>query len=118
MILRQLRVPAVLVAVTILAAPVQARDKAGQKAIEQARRNYNLGHFPEALAGFEKAYEDSGDSALLFNLAETHRQLGHTADAVRLYNAYLRELPNGPENEAAAAEIKNLTGGGPAPKPP
>ncbi|HEY4395723.1 MAG TPA: tetratricopeptide repeat protein [Polyangia bacterium] len=110
--MRLLRIPIVLVAVTLLAAPVHAREKPGQKAIEQARRNYNLGHFPEALAAFEKAYEDSGDSALLFNLAETHRQLGHTADALRLYNAYLRELPNGPDHEAAAAEIKDLTGGG------
>src|SRR5215467_13642767 len=121
MILRPLRFSVVLVAFILLAASAYAegkRDKAGQKAIEQARRNYNLGHFPVALAAFEKAYEDSGDSALLFNLAETHRQLGHTADAIRLYNAYLRELPNGPEHEAASAEIKNLTGGGSSAKPP
>jgi hypothetical protein len=121
MTLRPLKIFVAFVAVVLVAAPAHGegkRDKGGQKLVEQARRNYNLGHFPEALAAFEKAYEESGDSALLFNLAETHRQLGHTADAIRLYNAYLRELPNGPEHEAAAAEIKNLTGGGPAAKPP
>jgi hypothetical protein len=121
MILRHLRIPAVLVAATLIAVPAHAeskRDKGGQKLIEQARRAYNLGHFPDALAAFEKAYEDSGDSALLFDLAETHRQLGHNADALRLYNAYLRELPNGREHEAAAAEIKNLTGGGSSAKSP
>ena len=125
MTLRPLKFALILVAATIaptfIAAPVHAeskRDKGGQKLLEQARRNYNLGHFPEALAAFEKAYEDSGDSALLFNLAETHRQLGHNGDALRLYNAYLRELPNGPEHEAAAAEIKSLTGGGASAKSP
>ncbi|HEY6476519.1 MAG TPA: tetratricopeptide repeat protein, partial [Polyangia bacterium] len=109
------------VAVALVALPARAegkRDKGGQKLVDQGRRAYNLGHWSDALADFEKAYEESGDSALLFNLAETHRQLGHTADAVRLYNAYLRELPNGHDHEAAATELKNLTGTATATKAP
>ncbi len=97
---------------TLVAVPARGESKhdKGQKLVEQGRRAYNLGHWSDALAAFEKAYETSGDSALLFNLAESHRQLGHTGDALRLYNEYLREMPTGSDREAAAAEIKNLGG--------
>jgi hypothetical protein len=100
----------------LVAVPARGESKhdKGQKQVEQARRAYNLGHWSDALAAFEKAYETSGDSALLFNLAESHRQLGHTGDALRLYNEYLREMPNGSDREAAATEIKNLGGTSPA----
>jgi hypothetical protein len=117
---RLVRFVAVFFVVALAALPARAegkRDK-GQKPVDQGHRAYNLGHWADALTLFEKAYEDSGDSALLFNLAETHRQLGHTADAIRLYNSYLREQPNGPEHEAAATEIKNLSGNGAAKAPP
>jgi hypothetical protein len=109
----------VLFVAVLVALPARAEGKhdKGQKLIEQGHRAYNLGHFADALAVFEKAYEDSGDSALLFDLAESHRQLGQNADALRLYNAYLREQPNGRDHEAAAMEIKNLTSGTTA-KPP
>jgi hypothetical protein len=111
---RLVRFAAVFFVVALAALPARAegkRDK-GQRPVDQGHRAYNLGHWSDALAAFEKAYEESGDSAILFNLAETHRQLGHTADAIRLYNSYLRELPNGPDHEAAATEIKNLSGNG------
>ncbi len=100
----------------LVAVPARGEGKhdKGQKLVEQGRRAYNLGHWSDALTAFEKAYESSGDSALLFNLAESHRQLGHTGDALRLYNEYLREMPNGSDREAAATEIKNLGGTSPA----
>jgi hypothetical protein len=123
MALRVFRLVVALFALVLLAAPARAEGKhdKAQKLIEQGHRAYNLGHWSDALSDFEKAYEASGDAALLFNLAETHRQLGHNSDALRLYNAYLHELPSGPDHEAAAAEIKNLGGTAPAkasPAPP
>jgi len=107
---RWVRSIVVLALVALFASPARGegkRDK-GQKVLEQGRRAYNLGHWSDALADFEKAYEISGDPAILFNLAEAHRQLGQTADALRLYNAYLREQPYGAEHEAAEKAIENL----------
>ena len=120
MIVRLVRSTVALVIVALVAMPARGQGKhdKGQKLVELGRRAYNLGHWSDALSDFEKAYESSGDPALLFNLAEAHRQLGHTADASRLYNAYLRELPNGPEHEAAATESKNLGGAAAAKSPP
>jgi hypothetical protein len=111
MSLRLLRSAVVLFVVALIALPVRAEGKHNkdQKVVEQGRRAYNLGHWADALTNFEKAYELSGDSALLFNLAETHRQLGQNADALRLYNAYLRELPNGPDHQTAEMQVKNLS---------
>jgi hypothetical protein len=113
---RFIRFLVVVFTFALVAVPARGESKhdKGQKLVEQGRRAYNLGHWAEALAAFEKAYETSGDSALLFNLAESHRQLGHTGDALRLYNEYLREMPTGSDREAAAAEIRNLGGTGAA----
>lgn len=111
MSLRLVRCAVVLFVVVFIALPARAEGKhnKGQKFVEQGKRAYNLGHWADALTDFEKAYELSGDATLLFNLAETHRQLGQNADALRLYNAYLRELPSGPDHETAEMQVKNLS---------
>ena len=109
----------VVALVALVAMPARGQGKhKEQKLVEQGRRAYNLGHWSDALADFEKAYESSGDSALLFNLAETHRQLGHTADACASTTRTCASCPNGPEHEAAATEIKSLNGTAAAKSPP
>ncbi|HLK92180.1 MAG TPA: hypothetical protein VKZ18_19965 [Polyangia bacterium] len=109
--LRVVRSAVVLFVIALFALPARAERKhdKDQKLVEQGRRAYNLGHWADALSDFEKAYELSGDAALLFNLAETHRQLGHSADALRLYNSYLRELPTGSDHDAAVSAVKDLS---------
>ena len=42
---------------------------------------YDLGKYPEALAAFETAYEKKPVAALLFNIAQCHRQMGHLDQA-------------------------------------
>src|SRR4029079_4228590 len=63
-----------IVAVAVLAmtggaggAGAAAKIQAAAHAAENGRRAYNLSHWDEAIAGFEKAYQLSGDPALLFN---------------------------------------------------
>jgi tetratricopeptide (TPR) repeat protein len=75
---------------------------------EMARRSYNLGRWLEAIDGFERAYQMTGDAALLFNLAQAHRQLDHIPEALRFYRAYLRERPNGPDRAVAQEQIAEL----------
>jgi hypothetical protein len=47
---------------------------AAKQAYEEALRAFNLGHWQDAVAGFEKSYTLSGDAALLFNVAQAQRQ--------------------------------------------
>src|SRR5215471_10827529 len=58
---------------------------------ERGRKNYNLGHYEEALADFEKAYQTKDDPAFLFNIAQCQRTTHRYEDAERSYRAYLRE---------------------------
>lgn len=81
----------------------QARDL-----YQEGRRQYNLGHWREAITTFEQSYALSGDPALLFNLAQAHRQARDTADAIRLFKAFLRERPTGTDSDAAQKQIADL----------
>ncbi|HEY7374013.1 MAG TPA: hypothetical protein VIF57_17765 [Polyangia bacterium] len=101
-----------IVAVAVLAmtggAGAQSKIQAARDAAENGRRAYNLSHWDEAIAGFEKAYQLSGDPALLFNLAQAHRQAGHGNEAVHFYKTYLREQPSGPNREIAEKQLNEL----------
>jgi hypothetical protein len=104
-----------IVAVAVLAmtggaggAGAQSKIQAARDAAENGRRAYNLSHWDEAIAGFEKAYQLSGDPALLFNLAQAHRQAGHGNEAVHFYKTYLREQPSGPNREIAEKQLNDL----------
>jgi tetratricopeptide (TPR) repeat protein len=76
---------------------------------EAGVRQYNLGEFEKALDDFKAAYELRPDPALLFNIGQSHRVLGHTQAAIFAYRAYLRELPdasNRDEVERLRAELE------------
>jgi tetratricopeptide (TPR) repeat protein len=67
---------------------------------------YELGKYGEALQSLELAYEKKQVPALLFNIAQCHRQLGHLEPAARLYRAYLRTDPP----EPGARQARELLG--------
>ena len=89
-------------------AAAESRTQAAREAAETGRRAYNLNHWDEAIAAFEKAYQLSGDPALLFNLAQAHRQALHGNEAVHFYKTYLREQPDGPNREVAEKQLNEL----------
>ena len=74
-------------------AHAQDRDKA-REAFRRATQHYELGEYREALDAFKEAYRSFEDPALLFNIAQCHRQLGDHAQAVRDYKMYLLKLPD------------------------
>jgi tetratricopeptide (TPR) repeat protein len=75
-------------------------DKRRAKALYDAGvRKYNLSEFQTALVDFKSAYELHPDPALLFNIGQCHRMLGHAQEAAYAYRAYLRELPDAPNRE-------------------
>jgi tetratricopeptide (TPR) repeat protein len=80
-------VPAVAVA-------EEARDDAREEARElsqQARINYNLGRFEQALEGYARVYEVFHHPAFLFNIGQCHRELGRCDRALFFFEGYLRE---------------------------
>src|SRR5439155_25658622 len=65
----------------------------------QALVHYDLGEWDKAIAEFKRAYEISEAPTLLFNLAQAHRKKKEYAEALKLYESYLRRLP-GARNRA------------------
>lgn len=84
---------------------------AAKQAYEEALRAFNLGHWQEAVAGFERSYTLSGDAALLFNVAQAQRQAGNVKEAIIAYKAFLREKPDTPHREMIEAKLKELESG-------
>jgi tetratricopeptide (TPR) repeat protein len=75
---------------------------------KQATTYYNLSRFRDALAEYEAAYMIRPDPALLYNVAQCHRQLGNDADALRFYKSYLRNAPDAPNRAEVEKRIKQL----------
>ena len=65
---------------------------------------YNLGKFDEAIVAFEDAYTLFQSDALLFNLAQAHRQLGHCELALGYYKRFMAGEPS----PALAAQVEVL----------
>jgi tetratricopeptide (TPR) repeat protein len=106
-----MRVCIVLVLVAELcasAAYAQVADRGAEarRHFENGTRLYAKGQMVEALAEFERANELKPDPALLYDLAQTHRSLGHDATALTFYRAFLDAAPYTPNREEVAGKIK------------
>ena len=62
----------------------------------QGAQQYDLGHFEEALAQYERAYEVYSAPQLLFNIGQCHRELGHHERVVYFFERFLGEVPDAP----------------------
>ncbi|HEX3479754.1 MAG TPA: tetratricopeptide repeat protein [Kofleriaceae bacterium] len=74
---------------------------------EHARRGvalYNLGKYEAAIDEFEQAYTLFQSDALLFNLAQAHRQLQHCERALYYYRRFL----DGSPAPALATQVESL----------
>ncbi len=84
----------------LVAVPAFAADPAPLKEARtltsQASVEYDVGHFDQALDLYTRAYERYPKPALLFDIGQCHRQLGHYERAIFFYQGYLRGLPQAP----------------------
>lgn len=98
-------------AATASGAPTADEDARTQaKAInERALRQYNVGHYEQAIEGFAAAYELVGEPSLLYNIAQAHRKLGHSEEAIRFYRRFLDADPQSRNREAVEQRIAELT---------
>jgi tetratricopeptide (TPR) repeat protein len=93
MIRKQVEVLGVLVVLMSSLSMARAGETAPavKELYDSGRRNYNLGHFEEALKDFEKAYQLKDDPAFLFNIGQCQRNARRYEEAARSFRAYLRE---------------------------
>jgi Tetratricopeptide repeat len=100
-------------AAALLLASLTARasdvdKKAARPHYEKGATEYNLGHFADAIAEFEKAYELDPAPILLFNIAQAHRQNGNNERAAFFYRRYLEQAPNAANRADVDKRIKDL----------
>ena len=95
-------------------ASAQIDDAATAKAkYESGVRHYDLSEWDPALADFKEAYRNKPDPVFLYNIAQCHRKLGHTDEAITFYQTYLRRAPdakNREEVERRITELQSLRG--------
>jgi len=100
-----------LLALVLLAGPLLADTNADVRAhFKKGQMHYALGEFPEAISEFREAFRLKQEPAILFNLAQTYRQLHEWQHAYFHYRQYLIAKPNAAnraEVEGFIEQMKN-----------
>lgn len=107
-------------ALLLVAPPAASADTKDEKAAKAKARvliksgdlNYRLAKFKEALANYEAAYKAHEHPAILFNIAQCHRQLKNHEKALFFYRLCLsdwrRKNPNPPFMREVKTQIDKL----------
>ncbi len=96
-----------LFSVVAFAKPAGKAQQA-KELFENGKKAYNVGDFAQAITHWKKGYELVGDGLFLFNMAQAHRQLKQYEQALFLYKAYLREVPNAENKDSVDQRIQEL----------
>ena len=91
-----------------LAAPGDDDRAIARKEYVEGTREFELGHFDEAIKHYEEAYRHRDNPVLLYNLAQAHRLAGHNAQGLRLYKQYLMRVPDAANREEVSQKIALL----------
>ena len=106
--MRSLVAAILVMSVVGTASPGAADTGKARELFRQAQTKYNLLRFEEALALFEKGYEEKPDPVFLFNIAQCQRQLGRYELAAKSYRAYLVQQPDAPNRDDVMARIADM----------
>jgi tetratricopeptide (TPR) repeat protein len=68
----------------------KARDRKARALYKAGDAHYAAGRYKEAVEAFQRAYELSKRSALLYNLANAHERLGNPGQAAQYLRQYLK----------------------------
>ena len=88
--------------------PPEAEIRQARSLSEQARRQYELGHFADAARLYESAFQLKPLPALLFNIGQCRRQLGDVRGAAVAYRSFLRGDPDHPSAPTARELLDQL----------
>lgn len=97
--------------VMMTSAPAAASDpRDDAKAIsKRAATEFKLAHFQAALDLYTQAYERFPAPALLFNLGQCNKNLGHYERALFFFQGYLRDKPDAPNRHAVETLMAEST---------
>ena len=121
------RLAAVLAGVLFLVAITAGRARgaepedptaAARAHTERANRFYQVGAYREALDEYRAAHLAKPDPAFLFNAAQCLRQLGDTAEALKVYRRFLALAPDSPARHQAEKHIREIETGRTTAAPP
>jgi tetratricopeptide (TPR) repeat protein len=96
---------------TAFAGTSQAQGRGKQSAeahYQKGMKAYTLGHFPEAIEEFEKAYELRSEPIFLYNIAQSHRQNNKPDRAIFFYRRYLEADPEAKNRPEIEKRIKDM----------
>ncbi len=69
----------------------------------EGKKAFDTGDYALAVTKYQEAYRLKSAPGLLFNLAQSHRKLGHFDEALSFYRRYLESNP--PQAQAKATEL-------------
>src|SRR5580693_5254089 len=95
----------VIILLCVLVLSATALASPAQTLLERGLRSYAVGHYPEAIASFQRGYEMEPRPEFLYALAQAQRMNGDCRGAVASYRAFLRTSP---AERAAAPARQNL----------
>ncbi len=95
---------------TTLAAPDASPDdrRQAKRAFDRGQKQFSLGRFEEALASYEAAYEAFPLPGILFNIGQSHRNLGNLDEAIFSFKKYLHLVPDADNREAVESLVRDL----------
>jgi tetratricopeptide (TPR) repeat protein len=103
-------------------APAARADPArALKHFEIGKRYFQVEEYRKAIEEFKAAHVDEPDPAFLYNIADCHRRLGETKEALTFYRRYLSlSPPDAPHRAIAGKRIQEIeeTADGKAAAPP
>ena len=91
--------------------PAHAADPRTETAREHSAQGdayYKLEKYANAIGEYEQAYLAKADPSFLYNIAQCHRLMGHSAEAIKFYHRFLKDAPNAPNRAVAEKHIKDL----------
>jgi tetratricopeptide (TPR) repeat protein len=91
--------------------PARAADPRTESARQHSAQGdayYKLEKYSNAIGEYEQAYLAKPDPSFLYNIAQCHRLMGQSAEALNFYRRFLRDAPNAPNREVAEKHIKDL----------
>lgn len=91
--------------------PARAADARTETAREHSGQGdayYKLEKYGNAIGEYEQAYLAKTDPSFLYNIAQCHRLMGHSAEAIKFYRRFLKDAPNAPNRAVAEKHIKDL----------
>lgn len=90
------------------APPASAEKTRAAELFKKGSEAYLKGDFVSAIANLEEAYKLDPQPVLIYNQARAHEGLGHTDEAIRLYEQYLSQEPTSPDRGAIEQRLTTL----------